>query len=281
MPKITSASSRNWRTAFGTDRPPEPERQRVRLGERALPLEAGRDRALEELGERPEAFPGLGVVHALTGVDDRALRRHEHPSDLAHRDRIGRDARPERRHVVERLRHLFRHEVHGDLDQDRAGPPVPHLGERPPHRVRDRVGHDHLLGRLRDVLVVQERVEVRRHVREPPRVAARDHHDRDRVAIGLGDAAERVLDARAVLHREHADAIAGGDPAHRVRHVDPGALLTDDDRPDVRLGGRLDDGVDRIPDQELDSFALQDLGDGGGALHGCPPRDRGDLGTRG
>ena len=251
------------------------------LGKGALPLEARRDRALEELGERPEPLPRLGVVDALARVDDGPLGRHQHPGNLAHRHRIGRNPRPEGGHVVEGLRHLLGHEIHGDLDQHRTGPPVPHLRERPPHRVRDRVGHDHLLGRLRHVLVVQEGVEVRGHVGQAPRVAAGDHHDGDRVAVGLGHAAERVLDARAVLHREHADAIAGGDPAHRVRHVDPGALLTDDDRPDVRLGGRLDDGVDRIPDQELHSFALQDLGDGGGALHGCPPRDRGDLGTRG
>ena len=42
----------------------------------------------------------------------------------------------------------------------------------------------------------------------------------------------------------------------------PDPLLADDDRADIRLGGRLDDRVDRIADQELDPLALEHLGDG-------------------
>ena len=253
------------------------ERQGVRLRERALALEARRDRALQELGKRPEPLPRLGVVDPLTRVDHRALGGHEDPRDLADRDRVRRDARPEGGHVVERLRHLLGHEVHRDLDQHRPGPAVPHLRERPPHRVRDRVGHDHLLGGLRHVLVVQERVEVGRHVGDAARVTARNDHDGHRVAIGLGDAAEGVLDAGAVLHREHTDPVAGGHPAHRVGHVNARALLADDDRPDVGLRGGLDDGVHRVSDQELDSLTLENLGDGSSALHRWPPGRRGTV----
>jgi hypothetical protein len=71
-----------------------------------------------------------------------------------------------------------------------------------------------------------------------------------------------------VLHREHADLLAGGDAAHRVRHVQSGALLTHDDRPDVGLGGRLDDRVHGIADEKGGTFALQNLGNRGDRLHG-------------
>ena len=84
---------------------------------------------------------------------------------------------------------------------------------------------------------------------------------------GLGHAAERVLGAGPMLHDKDADPVGRGDPADRVRHVQAGALLPDDDRADVGLRGRFDDGVDRISDEELDSFALQDLCDGSSRLH--------------
>ena len=55
--------------------------------------------------------------------------------------------------------------------------------------------------------------------------------------------------------------------ADRVGHVQAGALLADDDGADVRLRGGLDDRVDRIADEELDAFALEDLGDRVDNLH--------------
>ena len=55
--------------------------------------------------------------------------------------------------------------------------------------------------------------------------------------------------------------------ADRVGHVQASALLADDDRPDVGLGGRLDDRIDRVADQAVDAFTLQDLGDRGSNLH--------------
>ena len=61
--------------------------------------------------------------------------------------------------------------------------------------------------------------------------------------------------------------LAGGDAADGVGHVDADALLADDDRADVGLGRRLDDRVDRVADQELDAFALQDLGNRGADFH--------------
>src|SRR5262249_40193591 len=91
------------------------------------------------------------------------------------------------------------------------------------------------------------------------------------IAVRLRDAAEGVLGAGAVLHREDADPVSRRDPADRVGHVQPGALLAHDDRPDVRLRGRLDDLVDRIADEELDALGFQNLCDGLGDFHAIPP----------
>ncbi len=54
------------------------------------------------------------------------------------------------------------------------------------------------------------------------------------LAVRLRDAAERVLRARAVLHGEDAETFwPERHAADRVRHVEAGALLADDDRADV------------------------------------------------
>ena len=150
-------------------------------------------------------------------------------------------------------------QVVGELDQDRARPAVADLRERAAHRVRHGLDQDHLFRPLGDVLVVEQRAEVRRDVEQAPGIPAGQHHDRDGVAERLGHAAERVLRARPMLHRENADPLARADAADRVGHVQPGALLPHDDRADVGLGRRLDDGIDRVADQEVHAFALEDF----------------------
>ena len=255
----------------------------MRLGERALALKARRDRRLQELGQLAQGLPGPRVVHALAGVDDRALGRHQSLRHPRHVARIGRRAQARRRRVLDRLRHLLAQEVGRKLDQNRPRPAVLHLGERAAHRVHDRVGHDDLLAPLGDVLVVQERVEVGLDVRDAARIAAGQHDDPHRIAVGLGHTAERVLRPRPVLHREDADAVARRDAAHGVGHVEPGPLLADDDRPDIRLRGRLDDRVDRIPDEKFHAFPLEDLRNGRRCLHerllgsNCPRRGAGSA----
>ena len=71
------------------------------------------------------------------------------------------------------------------------------------------------------------------------------HDDRHGIPVCLRNAAEGILRARPVLHREDADLLAGGDAADRVGHMQARPLLPHDDRADIRLGGRLDDRVDR------------------------------------
>ncbi len=252
---------------LGQRPPARAERQRVALRERALALEAGGHRALEQLGELAELRPGLGVVHALARVDHGALGGHQHARGLRHVLRVRRDAGARRRLVHQGLRHLLHHHVHRDLHQHRARPAVLHLGEGPAHGVGHVHRADHPLRPLGDVPVVERGGEVGRDAGDLPRIAAGDHHDGHRVAEGLSHAAEGVLGAGPVLHREDADLPARRDPAHRVRHVQPGALLPHDDGADVGGGGGLEHVVDGIADQELDSLALQDLGDRIDDLH--------------
>ena len=133
------------------------------------------------------------------------------------------------------------------------------------------VGQDHLLHRLRDVLIVQEGVEIRRNVGDATGIASREDHDGRGIAVGLRHATEGVLGSRTVLHGEDADLLAGGHPAHCIGHVQPRALLPNDDGPDIGLGGRLDDAVHRITNEELHPFTLQDLRHRCWNLHEVPP----------
>jgi hypothetical protein len=121
------------------------------------------------------------------------------------------------------------------------------------------------------VLVVEERAEVGWDIEESARVTAGQNDDRHRVAEGLGHTAEGIFGARPVLHREHADTLARGHPAHRVGHVQAGALLAHDDGADVGLGRGLDDRVDRIADQELHTLALENFRHHGCSFHPRPP----------
>ena len=103
---------------------------------------------------------------------------------------------------------------------------------------------------------VEHRVVVRLDVRDAARVAHRQDEQRHRVAIRLGDAAERILGAGAVLHREHPDLLAAGQARHGIRHVQADPLLAHDDRPDAGARRELEDMIDRIAEDDLDAFAL-------------------------
>jgi hypothetical protein len=59
------------------------------------------------------------------------------------------------------------------------------------------------------VLEADERAEARGDVGLGSRIAARENDDRYGLGVGLGDAAEGVLGAGAVLVGEDADAVAG------------------------------------------------------------------------
>ena len=83
----------------------------------------------------------------------------------------------------------------------------------------------------------------------------------------MRDAAHGVFRAGTVLHAEGADGVPGGDPRDRVRHVHADALLPHHHRADVGGGGVLDEVIDRIAAEDLDSLALHDFRDGGAEFH--------------
>jgi hypothetical protein len=74
-----------------------------------------------------------------------------------------------------------------------------------------------------------------------------------------------------VLHHEHAQRIARGHARHRIGHVQAGALLPHQDRPDAGGRAALENVVDRIADDDLDALAAQDFGDGVGDFHDTSP----------
>ena len=164
-------------------------------------------------------------------------------------------------------------DIRGDLDEDRARTTVARLGKGAAQRSRHLGGECHLLGGLGDVLEVEERVEVRTHINVAARIPGREHHDRHRIGIRLGHAPKGVLRARAVLHREHTNPLAGRDPADRVGHVQSRPFLAHDNGADVRRRGGLDDRVDGVSDEEGHALALEYLCDGGGHVHTVPPCD--------
>ncbi len=209
-------------------------------------------------------------MDALAGDDDRALGRDQSRGDFRDRARVGAALQPRGLLVVERPADLLAQQVGREFDQHRARPPVLDLGEGAAQCLDGGMGHRHLLDPFGDVAEVERGVEVRADLVDVARVAGRQHHDRAGIAIGLRDPAKGVLGAGAVLHRKDADLVAGGDLGDRVAHVQPDPLLAHHDRADVGLGGGLDDRVDRVADQKLDPFALQDFGDGVGDFHrGC------------
>ena len=72
------------------------------------------------------------------------------------------------------------------------------------------------------------------------RYAGRQHQDRHGVGIRLGDAAESVFGAGAVLRQKDAGLFAIVDARKAVGHVHAGAFLAADDGPDAGNGGGFD-----------------------------------------
>ena len=79
MPRMTSASARKRLDRPRIGPPAAAQRQRVIFREGALALDGGGHRDVPGFGQRLQLVPGLGVVHALAGVDHRPLRRPPAP----------------------------------------------------------------------------------------------------------------------------------------------------------------------------------------------------------
>ena len=243
------------------------ERQRMRLGERRFAAEAGGDGNGEPFGEPLQLRPRLGVMHALAGIDHRPLGADQQRRRFLHMHGIGAVARAQHRRVVQRLRHLLVPHVGRDFDDHRSAAAVLQLCEGAAKNVADFAGQDDRLGRFRKRLHRLAGIEVGVDIGEPARIAHRQHQHGHRFAVALRDAAHRVLGARAVLHAEGADGVAGGDARDRVRHVNADAFLAHHDRADVGIGGVFDQVIDRIAAEDLDALALHDFRDRSAELH--------------
>ena len=238
----------------------------MRLGERALARQRRADRDGEQLGECFQLGPALRPVHALAGVDDRPLGGEQHLRRLADRVRIGSGAQRAAGHVGRHIR-LLVPDVLRHLDE--AGPAAPRAQarERTPHDVGKLARQHDRLGGLRDAAHLDAGIEIGLDPGALARVAARHHQHRHAVAERLRHRAVAVLGAGSVLHHEHAELVAAGDARDRVGHVQAGAFLPHHDRPDADGRAALEDVVDRIPDDDLNSLLAQDVRDGVGDFH--------------
>ena len=198
--------------------PAAAERQRMVLGEGALALDGGGDRDVPGLGQRPAARPRPWRSARPGRRRSPGARRRPAP---------GRPRRPRRGSGPLRAVKLgvwtqssgtssFQTSTGTSIS---TGPGRPlrswkkarrmHVGRRPAHGQR--------LGPLGDVPHVQGGVEVRIVVGQAAGIAGRDHQDRHGLGKRLGDAAEGVLGAGAVLHAEDPDLVARASPANRRR----------------------------------------------------------------
>ncbi len=243
----------------------------MRLGERRLAAEAGGDGDGEPLGEPAQLRPGLGVVHALAGIDHRTLGGDQQCGSFLHMQRVGGIARAQHGSVVQGLVDFLVPHVGGDFDDDGPAAAILQLGEGAPKDVADFVGKDDRLGRFRKRLHRLAGIEVGVDIGEPSRIAHRQHQHGNGLTVALRDAAHGVLGARAVLHAERADAAAGGDAGDRIRHVDADPLLAHHHRADVGIGGKFDEMVDRIAAEDLDALPLHDFRDCRTELHDASP----------
>ncbi len=224
--------------------PARAQGERVGLGERALPLDAGRHRRLEEFRELAQLSPRLRAVHTLARVEQRPVGVDQGAGRGLHRPGVGRRTRAARRRVGLQAGRRLVPDVRRDLDEHRTGAAVAGLGERAAQRGDEPGARRDLLGRLRHVPEVQRRVERGRDPCLGPGRSPRDDDERDALGVGLRNGAERVLDARPGLHAGHADGVA--EPADGIRQVDADPLLPDDHRTDPQARRGLDERVQRV-----------------------------------
>jgi hypothetical protein len=191
---------------------------------------------------------------------------------------VGAVAGAQHRGIVQRFRHFLVPHVGRDFDDDRSAAAVFQFCKCAAEDVADLGGNVDRLGRLRKSAHRLAGIEVRFDIREPPRIAHRQHQYRHGFAVTLRHAAHGIFRAGTVLHAEGADGAPGGDPRDRIRHVQSDALLPHHHRADVGGGGVFDEVIDRIAAENLDTLALHDFCNGGAEFHADPPLELTDVG---
>jgi hypothetical protein len=249
------------------------EREGVVLGERALGLHGGHDGRLQQLGQLEQVVRRLRVQDALPGVDHRLARRAEGSRRRIDLARVGAGGRGLDRPVRldQRVGHLLAHDVRGDLDHHRAGAPHAHEADRSPHDVGHLPGGCDGLDGLGHRGVGARRAEQGEHLGTIARVPQRQQQHRRGVGVRRGHTRKRVLGARPVLHAEGGQGLAVLHPRVAVGDTHAHALLTTEHRPDVGLGGGLDERRRGIGAQELGPLDLENARDRIDDFHGDAP----------
>ena len=138
---------------------------------------------------------------------------------------------------------LFRHFRHGDIGGDfhhyGAGPALAQRGERAAHHLRSPLGGVDLLDVFVHTGVVGHGAEMGKDSLPGTRMAQRQQEHRHRVGVGSSYAGVGVFRSRAVLHGEHSHSLTVSGPAESVGNAHPDPLLAANNRPDARLGSRL------------------------------------------
>ena len=235
-----------------------------------LAHQAVRDRQLERFGQRDQLRRGARRQHAAAGVEHRALGLGQRGDDPLRGRFVDGRTRDLRRDLVERVhRQAGREDVHRHVHQDRTRPSRLREMERALHDARqiarvvdaidalaERTIDLELVGVLVkvDLLVRMTAVEVRLHV-------AGDHHHRDRVERGVGDAGRGVGEPGAEMGEQHAG-LSGG-PGVAVRRVRRDLLVPGADVADAALAQRVehpDHGMAGQAEHHLDAEALEVVG---------------------
>jgi hypothetical protein len=133
------------------------------------------------------------------------------------------------------------------------------MGERAPHHIHHLGWRGDRFSRFGNAAHLARGVVIGADLGGAARKSARYNQDRDRLAIGLRDAAVGVLGAGTMLHAEGAELLTRGHARDCVRHVQPDALLTHDDRADVERRGVFDQMIDRIGCEDVHALALHDF----------------------
>ena len=99
-------------------------------------------------------------------------------------------------------------------------------------------------------------------------VAAGENDHGDRIGEGLGDAAEGILGAGAVLNGDDADFLAAGHAGVAIGHVASNPLLAGHDGPNSCFGTGIDDRRCGKGEQVLNTFSLENFRNDCFGLHG-------------
>ena len=240
------------------------------VAQAALAHQRVRHRHFERFGQRRQLGRRARREHAAAGVQDRTLGRRERLDDPRDGRRVDRRSRHHRRHLLERVDgQIGREDVHRHVDQDRTGPPGLREMECALHDARQILDAidavDALAERPEDLELIGVLVEIDLLVRMAAEVVRRhvagNHHHRDRIERGVGDAGGGVGQSGTEMRQQHAGLARRARVA--VGGVGRDLLVARRHEADPALSERVEERDDRVPAQaedHLDAEALEILG---------------------